>query len=219
MALSSTALCTLQDVADHALQSDTSLRDLVFASGAQYEAEAGRIIEAASDRIRQFLGRDLIAREYTDLLSQEEDWTRSKRAPSGADLRLDPRIVRSWPVLSVDEAVTVVDERTIYAGQGLDSITYIAGYRRADQVLADLPQAVQDAIASDADVPTLPAEIVRCAAVLSVIRATHQLQGLEGVSTATFDQGDFATTVTKNRIDTEAEMRALRQIQRHRRFT
>lgn len=216
MPVSATALATLGDVHSHLLEAHVSLAGDVFADGAPFEDEGIAIIEAASDRVREYLSRDVIAREYTVYLDEQEDWTRAMRSPAGADLELAARHIEAWPVLYVEEDVTVVRDRRVYASESQAELTYIAGWRRPDQVLSDLSQPVQDALNSDSDVPVMPDAIRRATVVIAAARAVQQIQGLEGASSTRLEQGDFSTDVSRERADQSSERNALRSIQQYR---
>jgi hypothetical protein len=209
------ALVSREQVQGALLRSDEGdvLRDQALDPAGAFIETGVAEIEGVSDRIRDYLDRQLMAAEVSELTS-DRDWQCVDRHPTDLPYRL---YAREWPVLAVtdpDTATTQVGRtmERIFAEEVLTpKVTYLAGYRRSDQVAADFPTAVSDELATE-DIPELPPLIVHVASNMVVHRLTQRLSGLVGISEEEQQTGDWEVEVRKRRIDQEFEMRHLRQL-------
>ncbi|WVM02944.1 hypothetical protein, partial [Salinibacter phage 7_8] len=81
-----TALCTRRQAERAALDSEKGLED-VFAG--ELAGQGVQLIASASDRVRQYLGRDLIVRAERDLIARR-DWQVEARVPVDHNYRYVP---------------------------------------------------------------------------------------------------------------------------------
>lgn len=216
--LSDTALCSVIEAREAALESEQGLQD-VFAG--DLTREGARIINSASERVRRYLGRDLIAYVERDLVARR-DWHAVARAPT--DEHTYRYVPDGRPVSALLEPyksrdVLLEEGEYLFATSRFDEpVEYVAGYRRRGQELPALPDPVAAAVASADVIPTLPADIVRATAQIAVIRARQAIQGLVGQSSVQQDTGEFSASLSLSQADRQAERRELHKINHHRRM-
>ena len=216
--LSTTALCTLPQAERAALDSEAGLEE-VFTG--DLLAQGVQLVASASERVRAYLGRDLIARKERELIARR-DWKAEARAPTGYDYRY---VTDGRPVLTLlspydGRDVVIEEENYLFAPTRYDEpVEYVAGFRRPDQNdLSEFSQPVQDALTGAEDIPTLPRDVQQVTAQIAVIRARQGLQGLVGQSSVQQDTGEFSASLSLSQADRQAERRELRKIHHRRRM-
>ena len=210
------ALCTQEEALAAGLDSDQAFEE-IFSQGAEHEKEGLRLITSASDRVRSYLDRALIADVHEQLVAYR-DWRQKDRAPGDYSFRLT---TRQWPLVALlepyDEYDVATRDRSVFATRRREeALSYVAGYRRDLHELDQFPSAVQEAVDSIDDIPLLPDDIRHCTAQIAVIRGRQGVQGLKGTSNVEQTSGEFSASMSIQKADRKAELRELRRIN-HRR--
>jgi len=213
MPISTYDIITMQQVRSHLLRSDASdsLAREVFSDTGDSSGEGFRAISDSTSEVETYLQRDLIARRHTRWLHDDDrSWKRDTRNPNKEyTYRLRLNEIENWPVLWVEQDTKIYGTRYVYAKEPLESITYIAGYRRNDQNIADFPSEVANEVNT---IPELPDNIVSVALKIAHFNAVQQIKGLIGVASETQMKGTYETEVQNTQFLTNYVERQLQRI-------
>jgi len=205
MPVSDESLVTLDGAKNILLRSDAEdkLAEQVFDDSGQWSDEGIRLLEESSEHVKNHLNRRLLV-DTNKALLRSMDWCRSDRTPNDDYLyRLKLHHVNEWPVLWTDEDTIIYGDRYIFAKDRLNSVNYIAGYRREGQdQLSDFSSDIEDNLNSVDDIPTLPQDIIGVSLRIAVYWATQQIKGLVGMSESIQNIGsNMRATIQKTSLD------------------
>lgn len=175
----------------NSLKFDPTATTVVDGLGVSYKDVTIRAIHSVTDSIEQHLDRKLIVTRNNDDI-QDHQWDYNKALDKWQHYS------RHYPLVEIETAnVTISNDKVrMLAGVKKGEVDYFAGYRRADQALADLQAELPDL---DTLPEILPGDINRVAFRLVMYELSQAKQNSFAVQTRTQVVGQTQTEITKER--------------------
>ena len=212
------SLVTFDDMTGFIMESDAGsvLSEKVYKDGASFDSQGISSLRQASQRVKSYLNRTLLADRYNPLLARS-DWKAVKRTPgNGYRYQLNLNLVPDWPVLKITENIKTHGDRKLFAKDNtFNSIEFWAGYRRKDQDLSNYPSEINNNL-TESEVPVLPQIIADVTMRIALHRAFRQLKGLIGISRIKQMFGDFSGESQKDDASDRYATRQLKRINHYR---